>query len=324
MAGSAKGRPEIAATELRQRVRVVFETPVVLCIFNRPEATRQMLQALRELQPARLMVVADGPRRDRPDDRTYCQQARELVRQAIDWPAKVDWNVAPENLGCRRRIQSGLDWVFDAVESAIILEDDCVPDPSFFPYCRELLCRYRDDARIGIVSGTNPVAISTEAPTSYLFSRYPLVWGWAAWRRTWTLYDGDIDGWPGLSAGDWLEKLLGPPLVSSYWRAIFNSVRQGIDTWDYSLVFSLWRAGLLAIHPRTNLVRNIGFGVAATHTRVWTPVASLPQRALTFPLTHPLRIERDAAHDAALERIMFSGTSKGLLSRARDSIRRGR
>jgi len=302
----------------------VFETPIVLCIFNRPETTRRVLRVLGAVKPALLMIVADGPRKDRPDDGALCENAQALVRSAVTWPAEVGWNVSSENLGCRKRIQSGLDWVFDRVDSAIILEDDCVPDPSFFPFCRELLQRYRDEPRIGIVSGTNPLVERAAEPRSYLYSRYPLVWGWATWRRTWALYDRDIDGWSDLSTANWLETFLDSPLASAYWRAIFSSARGGADTWDYALVYSLWRAGALAIHPQVNTVRNIGFESQATHTRVPTLAANLPERPLTFPLKHPGRVERNADYDAALEKFLFSGEPQGLLSRARESIRRGR
>ena len=302
----------------------VFETPVVLCIFNRPDTTRRVLEVLRALEPAHLLIVADGPRANRADDARLCEETRALVRQSIDWPAEVRWDLASGNFGCRKRIQSGLDWAFDAVDAAIVLEDDCLPDLSFLAFCRELLDRYRDDTRIGMICGSNPLANGAEGPASYVFSRYPLIWGWATWRRTWALYDRDIDAWPELGAGDWLETLLDSPLASGYWRSIFASVRQGVDTWDYSLVFSLWRAGLLAIHPAVNGVTNIGFGGEATHTRLFAPFADLPRRPLAFPLAHPERIERNAAHDEALEKLMYSGTPERLLLRARDSIRRGR
>ena len=129
-----------------------FETPVALGIYNRPEFVRRLVAALRPVRPRHIFVFADGPNPDRPNDDVRCQKARAAVGE-IDWPCKVEWNVASANLGSRRRFQSGLTWVFGSVQEAIILEDDCVPDPTFFSFCRELLARYRNEPRVLTISG---------------------------------------------------------------------------------------------------------------------------------------------------------------------------
>jgi hypothetical protein len=300
----------------------MFDTPVVFCVFNRPEHTRRSLAVLEKLQPRHMFVVADGPRDDFPDDARLCRETIALVKAAMTWPGDFQWNVATENLGCRVRIQSGLDWVFDQVDEAIVLEDDCVPDLSFFDYCRELLDRYRDEHRIGIISGSNLLSTSLDWPHSYLFSRYPMIWGWAAWKRTWKIYDRDMNAWPALRDSQWLRTLLDDPLAATYWRAIFNETRDRPASWDYQLVLSLWRADVLSIHPRTNLVSNIGYGEQATHTHVRTAFADLPCKPLATPLAHPQTIERFAAYDRLLETNIFSGPIERALGRAREAIQR--
>ena len=115
-----------------------LETPVALIVFNRPEPTRRVFAAIAKARPSRLLLIADGPRPDRQRESNQCAEVRNIV-SAVDWPCQVQADFADENMGCRRRVISGLDWVFSQVEEAIILEDDCVPDPSFFPFCSELL-----------------------------------------------------------------------------------------------------------------------------------------------------------------------------------------
>ena len=126
-------------------------TPVAFLIFNRPETTARVFEAIRRVRPPKLLVVADGPRSDREGENEKCRAARSVIER-VDWPCEVITNYADTNLGCRTRISSGLDWVFANVDEAIILEDDCLPDPSFFPFCEELLARYRDDDRIMIIA----------------------------------------------------------------------------------------------------------------------------------------------------------------------------
>src|SRR5215831_13781675 len=162
--------------------------PVALFVFNRPKLTATVYERIRAARPRRLLVVADGPRPFRPEDRQLCRATRQIV-SAPDWACELLTNFADENLGCGRRMSSGLDWVFQQCSEAIILEDDCVPCESFFSFCSEMLNRYREDARIMHVSGNNFQDGRTRGRGSYFFSRYTLSWGWATWRRAWSHYD---------------------------------------------------------------------------------------------------------------------------------------
>jgi hypothetical protein len=284
-----------------------LETPVVLLIFNRPDTTQKVIDAIRSARPRQLFVVGDGPRPDRPDDGPRCAAAQACL-DGIDWPCELVTNLSPVNLGCRRRVSSGLGWAFRHVDEAIVLEDDCVPDPTFFGYCRELLERYRDDERVMVISGNDFLSGRRPDPHSYGFSRYPLIWGWATWRRAWRHYDVDIKEWPRLRRLGWLESFLSPR-AAQYWSHCFQRVYDGFDTWDYSLVFACWRQGGLAIHPRWNLVTNIGFRSDATHTRDEPSFfANMPARTMRTPLSHPDRIERDDQADREIEDLLFSGT----------------
>jgi hypothetical protein len=273
-----------------------LSVPVALFIYNRPAFARRILSVIGAAKPRQLLIVADGPRG--PEDQTRCQEARRIIDQ-IDWDCEVATNFSERNLGCRERISSGISWVFGQCEEAIILEDDTLPNPTFFPFCAELLERYRDQERVMMVAGQSFAKGMWPNRYSYYFSMFPLIWGWATWRRAWRYYDVDLKEWPKLRDSDWLERILGEPGLAAAWRSNFDLVaRRGVDTWDYQWTFTGWlRDGLVAV-PNVNLVSNIGFGDEATHTRKeHSHLANLSRQSIEFPLRHPPRIVVDVARD---------------------------
>ena len=280
--------------------------PVALFIFNRPEPTARVLQAIAAARPATLLVVADGPRASRPGEQALCEQARDVIAR-VDWPCDVRLEYSDRNLGCRRRVSSGLDWVFSQVDRAIILEDDCLPDPSFFPYCDDLLERYADNPRVAHIAGPAFLPSGPWLPHSYYFSLHITIWGWATWRRAWQHYDQTMAEWPRLRERGWLDTLFEDPAARTYWRGIFDTIYGGsIDTWDYQWVFACWRQGGLSTVPRSNLISNIGFGDGATHTRdgLLDARAALPTQPLTCPLRHPPVVVRHRQADQRLQQAL--------------------
>jgi hypothetical protein len=263
--------------------------PVAFFIFNRPQPTMKVYERIREARPKRFLVVADGPRSSRPGEDQLCREAREIV-SSPDWPCELITNFAPENLGCRRRVSSGLDWVFQQCPEAIILEDDCLPGPSFFEFCSEMLNRYRDDDRIVHVSGDNYQDGRRRGDGSYYFSRYTHSWGWASWRTAWRYYDVNVSAWPAAYRERWLESFLDSPEEVRYWEAHFDRLYRGqIDTWDYQWLFACWRRGGLSILPNENLVTNIGVGPDATHFKESHSTVGLPVHELG-ELVHPSEV----------------------------------
>lgn len=273
--------------------------PVALCIFNRPDQTARVFEAIRAARPALLFVIADGPRADHPDDERLVAETRAVIDR-VDWPCELRTCYSDVNLNCHRRIASGLDWVFGQVPEAIVLEDDCVPDPSFFPYCEELLERYRDDERVYMVSGSNPTGARGEY--SYHFSQCYSIWGWATWARAWKHNDPEMRAWPSLRDSGWLEGLLRDRGAAELARAWFDGAYGGpIRQWDFHWMFSGWRRNALAATPSVNLISNIGFGTGATHHRdAAHPFANVPTRAIEFPLRHPPEVQVLRAADRAL------------------------
>ena len=264
------------------------------------------MQELRTLRPAKLFVAADGYRAERPGEELLCQQARQTVLESIDWPCELRTNFLAHNLGCKRAVSSGISWFFNQVEAGIILEDDTVPDQSFFKYCSELLDRYKDDQRIGMISADNFQSPEHKCNNSYYFSLYTHIWGWATWRRAWKRYDLEMQEWPNLRDQGWLLDLHQNEAVAHYWAVLFERMYLGqIDTWDYAWTYSCWKHQMLTVLPCSNLVSNIGFRADATHTTLETRLANLATRAIEFPLRHPASIARDLMADRRSESTVF-------------------
>ena len=279
-------------------------SPIVFFIFNRPEQTARTFAAIRAARPPTLLVVADGPRPDRAGEQELCARTRAVI-DGVDWPCQVLRNFADTNMGCGKRVSSGLDWAFALVDEAIILEDDCLPDPSFFPYCAELLERYRADERVMMISGDNFQNGVSRTSDSYYFSRLPHCWGWATWRRAWQHYDFTMADWPQRRATRWLKPIAGYPVLERYWMRCFDDTASGkIDTWDYQWMYCMFVRNGLSIVPNVNLVTNIGFGDAATHTLAFNDRHAVPCRAMDFPLRHPAPVTPCVTADEFEERYL--------------------
>lgn len=280
-------------------------TPVVLIVFNRPETTARVFAAIREARPQQLLVVADGPRANRPDDALKCTEVRAIVEQ-VDWPCEVARNYSETNLGCKMRVSSGLDWVFSQVEEAIILEDDCLPDASFFPFCQDLLSTYRNDERVMMVCGANLLGRWKDDRQSYHFANYDWVWGWASWRRAWRQYDVTMSQWKDIGCRNRIRQLLqNKDFFAMREKAFQQAYDNRVDTWDYQWSFArLFNEGL-AIVPSINLVKNIGYGRDATHTRVMDDeLADMTTGMITLPLRPPGGFIVDGEYDLSVVRMI--------------------
>jgi hypothetical protein len=284
-----------------------LKTPVALIIFNRPDTTAKVFGTIRHAKPPKLLIIADGPRPDRSDDIEKCKAALSILER-IDWNCEVLINCSDVNLGCKRRVSSGLEWVFDQVEEAIILEDDCLPHPTFFRFCEELLEYYRYDSRIMSISGNNFQFGRKRTHQSYYFSRHTHIWGWASWRRAWQYYDFEMKLWQEIRNSEWLLSVLKKPRFVKYWDNIFQSCHDDeIDSWAYVWTFSCWIHNALTILPCTNLVSNLGFGVNATHTNDQEHIlANMMTKEMIFPLKHPSFMLANDPADNFTEQLFFN------------------
>ena len=278
-----------------------MKTPILFLIFNRPNTTQRVFQTIRDAKPPRLYVAADGPRPDHEGEAEKCNQARQIAT-AVDWTCDVKEMFREKNLGCGQAVKSAIDWFFDNEEMGIILEDDVLPYPSFFPFCEELLQRYQNDTRIGMISGNNHAGYRPPND-SYFFSKYKAVWGWATWKRAWEFMDYEMN-WLASPYANMIVKNMGYGNASEkYWHRVLNQLQQKkVDTWDYHWWFSLAAQNLLCVFPKYNLAANIGYGAESTHTPGKAPRAYVEAQDIAFPLHHPQFVIANTDHDRLLEK----------------------
>ncbi len=252
-------------------------TPVLLLVFCRPDTTLRVFEAIRQAKPTRLYVAADGPRPNPPAERERTEMVRSLVLDGVDWDCEVKTRFRSQNLGCRVAVSQAISWFFEHESEGIILEDDTLPDPTFFRFCQELLEQYRHDTRIIQVCGYNLVASQVESSTSYYPSHFGSCWGWASWARAWKFYDVTMGLWASVRDSYVTETYPFTPLRNEQFE---DNCGDDSTTWDVQWSFAQSvHSGLLLV-PAVNLVRNIGFGtesdarIAPTLTcrkRAWHP-----------------------------------------------------
>jgi hypothetical protein len=301
-----------------------LSTPVAFLIFNRPDVTEMTFERIAEAKPEKLFVIADGPRN--VTEVESCQRARAVLDR-VDWDCEVSRNFSEENLGCGRRVSTGIEWVFSEVEEAIFLEDDTVPSASFFPYCAELLQRYRHDERVMTISGNNFQLGRERSKYSYHFSKYPGCWGWASWRRAWEHYDYEMKSWPEFKRSDLVETLGRGRFEQGFWTSLFDDMYQDpdrIDTWDHQWKYASWSQGGLAIEPRVNLVANVGLEhPKATHAMGGAPhLGSLAVSAELHDLEHPPFVVRHSKADDYIFDTYISDRRARLKGSLFDSVQR--
>lgn len=303
---------------------------VTLIFFNRPETLKVVFEKVREAKPSKLFLVQDGPREGNAYDLTAILQCREIVEN-IDWDCEVFKEYSAVNLGCGVRPQSGISWVLSQVDRTIILEDDCVPDSSFFQYCDEMLERYANDERICYISGLNHFEEWDFGGSSYGFAKGGAIWGWATWRRAWSRYDYSVKG-------------IRTPYVENAIQEAFSNVRKRIEAWkktnkyveedkkisywDVQWGFVKYSQNQLVIVPKYNLISNIGVGALSTHGanvgrihRKYKDFNNMPVKALEFPLTHPEYMVCDVRYDNLLARCNAKEQKRALFRRVKQYLR---
>lgn len=289
----------------------MIHTPIVFLVFNRPELTRRVFERIREARPPKLLVVCDGAREQVPADAAGVAAVREIIAAGVDWPCEVLTNFAEKNMGCRERVFTGLNWAFDLVEEAIILEDDCLPSPSFFTFCEAMLERYRHEERVMHINGTNFLAPHLKPSTSYFFSKYVWVWGWATWRRAWRQYDPTMAHWDERLTA--LNASFDSRRERAFWMSTFDHARRdwkAANTWDFQWIHTCWTLQGLTVIPSANLIENLGFGTDATHTTSETTHLRLPSSSLAVD-QHPASIARSRRRDD----LMFCAYMDGVVNR---------
>lgn len=264
----------------------MLNTPVLFIIFNRPEPTKRVFEVIREIKPKQLFIAADGPRANK-DEAQRCTEAREIALQ-VNWECDVKTLFKDQNLGCGLAVSEAITWFFSHVEAGIVLEDDCLPDKSFFYFCEELLNVYVQDEKVLQISGCNFQNGKWRGEGDYYFSKLPQMWGWASWRRAWKHYQFDIDYNEQVIYSSFKSKAL-----RDEWTKVLKHFSEGhVDTWDYQWMYMFWKLNGLVVVPNRNLILNLGFGDDATHTN-FTPnyYSRMKFESMTIPVKHPEKVE---------------------------------
>lgn len=295
-----------------------FETPILFLIYNRPEITRITFNEIAKIKPGKLYVSADGPK-DQGAGLDKCRKTRDVIN-SVDWDCELELNFSEKNLGCRDGVVAGINWFFAKEEMGIILEDDCVPSRDFFPFCRELLNHYRGDIRIMQISGRNFNRGWKRDSYSYYFSKYSFVHGWATWKRAWSLYDKGMAQWKKIKEKGYYYDLFRSRAEAAVMFKRWNLVQNGIlDTWDAQWLFTIMVNNGLSITPNHNMIRNIGFGGDATHTKSASDNVETHYEKMEFPLVHPPFVFEDVVSS---RRYIHQVYNKGLKNRLKGIARR--
>lgn len=280
-----------------------MNTAVLFIVFNRPETTAKVFEAIRCAAPTRLYVAADGSREGDKEENERCKQVREIATN-VDWDCEIKTLFSDHNLGCKHGCVSAIDWFFENEEMGIILEDDVLPDHTFFQFCEELLIKYYDDSKVMHINGTNFSKNYSDSKNSYFFSKLPIIWGWASWRRTWEKYDSEIASWRYVNKNEIFKKNNFNYIVKSFWSRNFDSVYNNKkDTWCHQYDYFIWSSQGSSVTPSKNLINNIGFGEHATHTvESLGSGSNMESFEMEFPLVHPLKENIDMKYDNELFR----------------------
>lgn len=283
-----------------------LQTAVLFLVFNRLDTTKQVFEAIRKAKPPRLYIAADGAREHKEGEAEKAQAVRDYILSNIDWECEIKTLFQEQNLGCKMAVSGAIDWFFENEEMGIILEDDCLPSQSFFWFCEELLERYKDDERIGMISGDNFQNGIKRGDGDYYFSVYNHIWGWASWANRWNKYDVELDS---INDTQFIKKLFNDKNTRKYWLDTYQTMKdKKIDTWDYQWTFTLWNQNQLTILPNVNMISNVGFGADATHTTGESEFSKLIAQNLIIT-KHPLEIERDIDADNFTSKLMFNKKS---------------
>jgi hypothetical protein len=263
-------------------------SPILFIVFNRPQTTAKVFEAIKLARPSKLYLAADGPRQNNNNDALNCSTVKNIIH-AVDWPCEVKTLYQTENLGSKKGVLAAINWFFHEEEEGIILEDDCLPAPEFFHFCDILLHRYRHDDRVMHIGGTNLQFGQFRGDASYYFSRISSIWGWASWRRVWQLCDHEMSKFPIFEQQDQMINCFPDRKIADWVTAMARMVYEGkVETWDYPMAFSIACNNGLCVSPNFNLISNIGFGAGATRTTDATSIhADIPVAHLG-DITHPI------------------------------------
>ena len=293
-----------------------IDIAVLLIFWARPEQFGKVFEQVKKARPSKLYLYQDGPRKNWPDDIENIEKCREIAED-IDWECTVNRFCQENNVGCDPSGFIAQKWMFGKEEFGIVLEDDVVPSQSFFPFCKELLEKYKDDERIHMICGMNNTGISEHVPYSYFFSTKGSIWGWASWKRVIDTWDENYSFLQDSFTLRQLEEILrekGRKL--KHFLKVFVQHKQSGKAHHESInASSMYLNNQLNIVPKYNMISNIGISDNATHAasdvrvmpRGIRAVFNMIRYEMDFPLKHPKYVIEDILFKKQLNRIMGFG-----------------
>lgn len=281
-------------SKLKIKLSLRFNTPILFLCFNRPEETKKSFSIIEKIKPTKLYIAQDGPRDEEEKEKTI--KVHKIVKD-ISWPCEIHYLIRDENLGVKRAVNDAIDWFFEAEEMGIVIEDDILPDESFFSFAAQLLEKYKNDTRIMLISGCN-LLDTHSGYGDYFFTKIGAIWGWASWRRVWRIHDKEMKRWNKIENDPVAMQIL----PRAYWndrvKKLNNSLEGTIDTWDYQFTMTRLVNSGLSIIPRWNLIENIGFNEGASHTKNKPSFFKNSKSSIsTKNLIHPIVIAPDNEFD---------------------------
>lgn len=271
-------------------MEVQYTIPVALVIFKRVSLAEKMLKCLEEIRPEKLFVISDGARENVPGEKELVEHVRALFEE-VSWPCEIYRNYAEKNMGCDLRVPTGINWVFEQVDEAVILEDDCIPTNDFFVFAEKMLERYKYDSRVMMVAGSNCMQ-GYSIKDCCCFSARVYTWGWATWKRAWEYYCSDGSIWKEIQRNGIFRKTYPIRIRHFIKKELDYYYRQRKMPWDYMWWLSCMKYQGLCAVPKVNLITNEGFGEDATHTQSSGSYDGRTQ-SLDFPLQFPKTVKRN-------------------------------
>jgi len=280
--------------------------PVAFFTFNRLDTAKQVFERIKKAKPPKLYLVSDGPRSNREGEDKKVEEVRKYILDSIDWECQVNKNFAPSNMGCGRRMSSGIGWVFENEEQAIFLEDDCVPEMSFFRYAQEMLEKYQNEEDVLVICGNNQISKVYDMEDDYAFSHILNIWGWAGFRRTWKDYDFDMKDWPERRKSPVFKEIYNKKTRLALLSEYDIMYHHECDTWDYQVSYMMGKKKGFCIIPKVNMISNAGFSEGdSTHTAKQPEWMDLTSREMSFPIKHPQNVEWTRQYDETLSNYYF-------------------
>ena len=274
-----------------------FEIPILFLTFNRLDTVKRVFAEIKKTNVKRLYISSDGARKDVDNEDRLIEDLRSFLIENIDWECKVFTLFNDDNLGCKLAVSNAINWFFENEEMGIVLEDDCLPAQSFFPFCEQLLHHYKEDERIFLISGYNKQQKWKEDQQDYFFSNLGGIWGWASWKRAWKHYDVDIKDIESFIEEDGFINSLGKTLGSLKQNMIYSGLKkESLDSWALQWGYARHKNNGLTCIPSISQIQNIGFGDNATHT-LGRDEAQVTRCEIKLPLKENKFVVPDLAYD---------------------------